>query len=120
VRGEQSLTRDTQFQVVYDSGRSWAGREVVVRALPNGLGLTRYGFAVGRRVGKAVVRNKVKRRLREILRQVTLRTGWDIVLIARAPAAQADYKTLKKSVENLLSKAGLTLGEHEGVGSGVN
>jgi ribonuclease P protein component len=120
VRGEHYLTRDRQFQLVYDNGRSWAGSEVVVRALPNGLDITRYGFAVGRRVGKAVVRNRIKRRLREILRQVALRGGWDIVLIARNPAAQADYKSLKKSVEGLLVKAGLSLGEHEGIGSGVN
>lgn len=120
MRGERYLTKDTQFQLVYDNGKSWAGREIVVRALPNGLGLTRYGFAVGRRVGKAVVRNKIKRRLREILRQITLRTGWDIIVIARAPAAQADYKSLEKSVGSLLIKAGLFLGEHEGVGSGIN
>jgi ribonuclease P protein component len=120
VRGEHYLTGDKQFQLVYDNGRSWAGREIVVKALPNGLNLTRYGFAIGRRVGKAVVRNRIKRRLREILRQATLRKGWDIIFIARVPAAQADYNSLKKSVANLLLKAGLSLGEHEGVGSGIN
>ena len=120
MRGEQYLTRDSQFQFVYDNGRSWAGKELVVRAAPNGLDLTRYGFAVSRRVGKAVVRNRVKRRLRELLRQAALRTGWDIVVIARGPAAQADYKGLKKSVEELLIKARLAMGEHEGVGSGIN
>jgi ribonuclease P protein component len=120
VRGEQYLTRNTQFQFIYNNGRSWAGREVVVRAAPNGLDTTRYGFTVSRRVGKAVVRNRVKRRLREILRRAALRTGWDIVVIARSPAAQAEYHNLKKSVEELLIKAGLSVGEHEGVGSGVN
>ncbi len=120
MKGEHYLTRNVDFQRVYDGGKAWAGREVVVRALPNELGLTRYGFAVGRRVGNAVIRNKVKRRLREILRQQTLRTGWDIILIARASAVPADYKSLEKSVANLLIKAGLSLGEHEGVGSGVN
>jgi ribonuclease P protein component len=119
VRGERYLNRDRQFQRVYDSGRSWAGREIVVRALPNGLDLTRYGFAVGRRVGKAVVRNRVKRRLREILRKVPLSPGWDIIFIARNPAAQADYKRLEKSVATLLVKAGLSIGEHEGVRPGT-
>jgi len=120
VRGERYLTSDRQFQLVYDKGRSWAGREVVVRALSNGLDITRCGFAVGRRLGKAVVRNRIKRRLREILRHVALRKGWDIVIIVRNPAAQVDYKRLKISVEGLLFKAGLSLGEHEGIGSGVN
>jgi ribonuclease P protein component len=120
VRGERFLIKDRQFKLVYDSGRSWAGREVVVKALPNGLDITRYGFAVGRRLGKAVVRNRIKRRLREILGQIALRGGWDIVFIARNPATQADYKSLKISVEGLLVKAGLSLGEHEEVGSGIN
>jgi ribonuclease P protein component len=88
--------------------------------LPNGLHLTRCGFAVGRRVGKAVVRNRIKRRLREILRKMSLSPGWDIVLIARIPAAQADYKRLEKSVLALLMKAGILIGEHEGARSGVN
>jgi ribonuclease P protein component len=51
---------------------------------------------------------------------MALRGGWDIVFIARNPAAQADYKSLKSSVGDLLVRAGLSLGEHEGVGSGVN
>jgi RNase P protein component len=54
VRGERFLIKDRQFKLVYDSGRSWAGREVVVKALPNGLDITRYGFAVGRRLGKEI------------------------------------------------------------------
>jgi len=120
VRGEQYLTRDSQFQYVYDNGRSWAGREVVVRAAPNGLDITRYGFAVSRRVGKAVVRNRVKRRLREIMRRAALRMGWDIVVIARNPAAQADYNGLKGTVGELLIKARLSVGEHEGIGSGID
>ena len=120
VRGEQFLTRDGQFQLVYDRGRSWAARDIVVRALPNGLDLTRYGLAVGRRLGKAVVRNRVKRRLREILRKSPLSPGWDIVLIARRPAAKADYKNLEKSVTDLLIKAGLSIGKYEGIRPGVD
>jgi ribonuclease P protein component len=120
VRGERYLNRDSQFRRVYDGGRSWACREVVVRALPNGLVLTRCGFAVGRRVGKAVVRNRIKRRLREILRKAPLSPGWDIILIARIPSAQADYKKLEKTVVTLLVKSGLSIGEHEGVRPGVN
>ena len=120
MRGERYLTRDSQFQLVYNNGRSWAGREIVVRALLNGLDLTRYGFAVGRHVGKAVVRNRIKRRLREILRKATLCPGWDIIVIARRPAALADYKKLEKSVTALLIKAGIASGEYEGVRSGID
>jgi ribonuclease P protein component len=120
VRGEQYLTRKVQFELVYKGGRTWTGREVVVKALPNRLDLSRYGFTVSRRVGKAVVRNRVKRRLREILRQTPLHPGWDIIFIARAPVAGVNYQDLNKSVRKLLFRAGLSVGEYEGVSSGAN
>jgi ribonuclease P protein component len=120
VRGEQYLTRKAQFDLVFNEGRLWAGKEVVIKALPNGLELSRYGFTVSRRVGKAVVRNKIKRRLREILRQTSLKPGWDIIIIARNPAASADYKCLGRTVRNLLFKAGLFVGEYEGVSPGAH
>ena len=88
--------------------------------MPNGLNLTRYGFAVGRRLGKAVVRNRIKRRLREILRKAPLSPGWDVIIIARNPAATTDYKTLEKSVADLLKKAGISAGEYESVRPGLN
>ena len=120
MRGERHLTRNVQFQLVYENGRSWTAREVVLKALPNKLEVTRYGFAVGKRVGKAVVRNRIKRRLREILRQMPLQKGWDIVLIARISATQADYQSLEKCVRKLLDRAGITVGEYEGVSPGIN
>ena len=120
VRGEQYLTKRAQFGLVYDEGRSWVSSAIVMKVLPNGLGLSRCGFTVSRRVGKAVVRNRVKRLLREILRQNRLQPGWDIIFIARASAARTSYASLGKAVRGLLFQAGLLVGEHEGVCSGAN
>lgn len=86
---------------------------MVLRAVPNELDITRYGFTVSRRVGKAVVRNRVKRLLREILRQTPVKTGWDMVFIARIPAAGGKYAELERSVDNLLRRAGLTAEGYE-------
>jgi ribonuclease P protein component len=115
VREEQYLTKTEQYALVYNKGNSWVSNLVVMKALPNGLTLSRYGFSVGRRVGKAVVRNRVKRLLREILRLTPLLPGWDIIFIARPLAASADYTNLEKSVKGLLRRARVLVGEYEEV-----
>jgi len=120
VRGEQYLTKTAQYALVYNKGNAWVNGLLVMKALPNALGLSRYGFSVSRRLGGAVVRNRVKRVLREILRQMPLQPGWDIIFIARSPAAEAGYAEVNKSVTGLLLKSGLLTGEHEEVCPGIN
>jgi ribonuclease P protein component len=77
--------------------------------MPNGLETSRYGLSVSKRVGKAVVRNRVKRRLREAVRQISIKTGWDIIFIARNEASGAEFTDITGSIRRLLSKAGLLL-----------
>ncbi|MGH2487024.1 MAG: ribonuclease P protein component [Ktedonobacterales bacterium] len=70
----------------------------------------RLGFIVSKRVGWAVVRNRVKRRLREVVRArlTTLAPGWDIVVNARPAAAAAEYGALAAELAALFERAGLT------------
>ena len=70
---------------------------------------TRAGFSVGKRVGNAVVRNRVKRRLREAIRRLLadVPPGWDIVLSGKPDASQAEYSALAGEVRALLGRAGL-------------
>jgi ribonuclease P protein component len=113
VRGARYLKKNSQFNLVYDEGQSWTGKEIVLKALSNGLNSTRFGFVISHRLGKALVRNRLKRRLREIARQTPVQPGWDIILIARIPATEKDYQGLEKSVKKLLLKSGL-IRENEG------
>jgi len=107
VTGGRFITKPKEYALVYEKGKSWACDLLVMRALPNELTMSRYGISVSKRVGKAVVRNRVKRLLREILRAAPLRPGWDIVFIARPAAAGTDYASLKQAAEGLLTRAHL-------------
>jgi ribonuclease P protein component len=120
LRAEKYLNRKAQFALVYNKGASWSNKAMVLRAVPNGLELARYGFTVSRRVGNAVVRNRVKRLLREILRQLPVKVGWDMVFIARIAATKMNYTEVEQSVGSLLNRAGLVAGGHEENRPGVN
>jgi len=120
MKGEEYLTKSEQYTSVYKEGRSWVSGLMVVKALPNGLGISRYGFSVSKRVGKAVTRNRVKRLFREVLRLTPLESGWDIIFIARPAVANIEYNELKESVEGLLSRAQLLAGNYEGIRLSAN
>lgn len=102
---KERLRKNAQFATVYERGKTWAGDLVVLKALPNSLGFNRYGFVVGKRLGKAVVRNRVKRLLREVAGAMPTKCGWDLVFIARSQAANASYHELEASVADLLRRA---------------
>ena len=107
--------KNRAFQYVYRKGHSVACRNLVMLAAP-GREL-KVGFSVSKKVGKAVIRNKVKRRLRECFRPYLgdVKTGL-YVIVARPSAAEAAFDTLRKDVRYLLKKQGVlrSSGEEEG------
>jgi len=107
MKKEQRLTSKSQFTTVYSQGKSWANDLLVMKAFPNGLELGRFGFSVSKRVGKAVVRNRVKRLLRECVQLIPYKPGWDIVFIARGNIATANYHQLKEAMGELAQRAHL-------------
>jgi ribonuclease P protein component len=118
MRGDQYLTKPPQYALVYGKGNSLASRLLVLKMMENGRPLSRYGFSVSRKVGNAVVRNRMKRWLREILRATTLKAGRDIIFIVRPAASATDYWELRKAVADILSRARL-LGNREEPGTVV-
>ena len=101
------LTRTADIQRVQRTGQGWTDQYAVLRVAPNGLDRTRFGFTVSKRLGNAVRRNAMKRRLRESVRSMLVKPGWDVVFIARLRAAGADFDGLATSVRSLLARADL-------------
>ena len=109
------------FAALQAAGRSRSHPLLVLRYRRNEIERTRYGISTGRRVGNAVTRNRVRRRLCEILRrqQVRVPAGWDILLVCRPAAATASQAELASALERTLAKAGLSgdTGDRAGTGS---
>ena len=107
LRRELRLRRRKDFDNVFRLGHAWSNNLLVLRSLANDLPHNRFGFVTSKRVGNAVVRNRVRRRLREALRPLPTETAWDIVISAKTAAARADYHALKRAVVDLLARAGI-------------
>ena len=107
MQKEARLSKRSEFVAIYEGGRSWANGLLVLKALPNGLGWSRCGLSVSKRVGNAVKRNRVKRLLREAVHLAAIKPGWDMVFIARPAAASASYHQLGEAIADLLGRAHL-------------
>ncbi len=104
-----SLKGNRAFRRMYSKGKSMATASLVLYIRRNGTPGNRLGLTVGTRVGKAVRRNRVRRRLREIYRlhEGELRRGWDIVAVARTRAAEASYRELEGDFLRAAARLGL-------------
>ena len=110
LRSDQRLTRTRDFAAVREGGKSWAGRCLILAIRPRPDCQTAHaGFTTTKRIGNAVVRNKVRRRLRMIVRGFfgRITSTHDIVTIAKYPAVKADFAVLQQEWEKLAVKAGL-------------
>lgn len=102
----QSLKKNYQFRYVYNRGRSIANRLLVMYSIKNGTLGNRYGISVSKKVGNSVVRSRVTRLLRESYRlsEENIVQGYDIVVIARGSAKDANYKEIESALLHLLKK----------------
>lgn len=103
------LTRTTDFKRVRRMGRSYAHPLAILVAVRNDLEVSRFGVSVGKSLGGAAVRNRVKRRMREALRLLLASSapGWDAILVARPPIVGADWSQLQETMAGLLQQAGI-------------
>lgn len=105
----QSLKKNFQFRYVYNRGKSLANKYLVMYFIKNNQTYNRLGISVSKKVGKSVIRSRVTRLIRENYRLVekNLKLGFDIVIIARVSAKEANYYEISKSLYHLLKKHSL-------------
>ena len=96
------------FRRLYHTG-AVANGHLVLYARPNRLDCNRVGITVSKKLGHAVVRNRVRRRLREVYRlnEELFQPGWDIVVVARSRCIDADFQSITKAYLALAAKAGI-------------
>ncbi len=108
------LRSPLEFERARSEGRSWSNDLLVAVISNNGRDSNRYGFAVGRKVGSAVRRNRAKRLMREAIRHLhpRLAPGHDIVFIARNRVnRQTTFDEVFRAMEQVLDRASLLAGE---------
>ena len=101
-----TLKKNSDFRRLYSKGKSAVDPYMVVYCRKNGTANKRVGFTVSVKLGHAVVRNRVRRRLREIYRLNShlLKEGWDLVIVARARCVNGKYSRMNDAFLSLCDK----------------
>ncbi len=104
---EARLLRRSDFEAVYRGGTRRTGASFTIFARSSGLGNTRFGISVKKALGGAVVRNRIRRRIREILRlhRMEIPKGWDVVVHPRPSVARAKFASLEEELVRLIRSA---------------
>ncbi|GEM_PF-392159 len=104
----RKLNKAKEFERVKKEGRSRGDRLLTLKSAPNDLGFARWGMLVSRKVGSAVTRNTVRRRLREIVFGLPNLGGWDSIVIVHPAAASAPSQALARSLDHLIKRVGFS------------
>ena len=103
------LRKRYQFNYVYKSGEHYSSEHIVLYVVPSKTKSIKVGFAVTKKVGHAVIRNKIRRRLREIVRihLPNLKQCYNIIVVAKEHIVNANFEQLCFEINKLLKKANL-------------
>ena len=109
MRFTATLKKNYEFHRLYRKGKTAATPFLVLYAKGSRRPGNRVGFTVSTKLGKAVKRNRVRRRLREIYRlnSPKLKSGWDIVVVARTRCVDAEYRQLESAFLRACASLGL-------------
>ena len=103
------LKKRYQFNYVYKSGEHFSSEHLVLYVSSSKTKSIKVGFAVTKKIGHAVVRNKIRRRLREIVQKQlpSLKQNYNIIVVAKDNVSEAGFEKLTQEIVKLLKKASL-------------
>jgi len=107
------IKKNKEFKKVYKYGKSYADKNLVFFILKNKKDTTRFGITTAKKINKAVVRNKIRRRLKEIVRKNlhSINSNYDVVVMCRVRGMESSYKDLENSFIKLAKKTKIYLGD---------
>lgn len=107
------IKKNKEYKSVYNCNDSISDFNLVLFVKKNKFGYNRFGFTAAKKIKKAVSRNLIRRRLKEIVRlnEYNLKDGYDMVFMARVNATESDYKSLEKSFNKLMRRKSLLKGD---------
>ena len=103
------LKKNYEFKKVYNEGKYYVEKYVVMYIILNDSEFNRVGFSVSKKVGKSVVRNRIKRQMKESYRKYadSTKVGFDMVFTARVGSGSADYRMIENNINSVLKRAKL-------------
>lgn len=110
---EEKIRKNIEFRAVYRKGKSFSNSLLVLYIYKNHRELNRVGISVSKKVGKSVIRSRVKRLISESYRlnKDGLKKGYDLVFIARTASNDKSYSEIEKALKNIEKRAGLLINE---------
>ncbi|MGE5454428.1 MAG: ribonuclease P protein component [Methylocystaceae bacterium] len=106
---EVRLRKKGEFRKIYEQGRKYYGKYLILFVIKKAAEINRYGIVASKKVGKAVVRNRSRRQIREIVRETrgNMLTGNDIILVIKSSAVGVPFADLQEDYAALCRKARL-------------
>lgn len=106
------LRKDMEFKKVYNTGKNYYNRNLILYIRKNNLEETRVGYTITKKIGNAVIRNNIRRRMKEIyrLRFHSLKQGYDLIFIPKKNVVDISYKELESAMTHIMKIAGILKG----------
>ncbi|MCZ6539379.1 MAG: ribonuclease P protein component [Chloroflexi bacterium] len=117
---KQRIRRPAEFRRVFACGKRTSDPYLNITVLRNELSYSRVGLSVSKRVGHAVTRNLVKRRMRHALAEMNIAGGWDVVVTAKPQVSSVSYSTLDEVMKRSLNRLGVRVHPGDPGSSGVS